>query len=71
MTTRNTPPAAMTTKTPRPLAVIENEMGVLNSLLLNPARLTDARHSCLSQRRKLVQAELAAAKAATQAEAMP
>ena len=61
----------MTTKPPRPVAVIESEIGILNALLLNPKRLTDARHSCLSQRRKLVQAELAAAKAATQAEAMP
>lgn len=54
----------MTTKPPRPVAVIESEIGILNALLLNPKRLTDARYSCLSQRRKMAQAELDAARAA-------
>lgn len=54
----------MTTKPPRPVAVIELEIGALNALLLNPNRLSDARRACLSQRRKIAQQELTAARAA-------
>ena len=59
----------MTTKPPRSVAVIELEIAVLDTLLLNPKRLTDARYSCLSQRRKMAQAELDAARAASRGEA--